>query len=41
MTQPDPDGAGSLTAPITNYQYDSAGNLTKITYADSSYVTVQ
>ncbi len=27
MTQPDPDGAGPLTAPVTSYTYDTSGNL--------------
>ncbi len=27
MTQPDPDGAGPLAAPVTSYTYDAAGNL--------------
>ena len=27
VTQPDPDGAGPLPAPITTYSYDAAGNL--------------
>jgi RHS repeat-associated protein len=26
LTQPDPDGAGPLTAPITTYTYDDGGN---------------
>lgn len=31
VTSPDPDGAGSLTSPVTSYEYDAAGNITKIT----------
>ncbi|MFT3920972.1 MAG: RHS repeat protein [Myxococcales bacterium] len=27
VTQPDPDGSGSLTRPVTTYTYDKAGNL--------------
>ena len=27
VTQPDPDGAGPLTAPVTTYAYDKSGNL--------------
>jgi len=37
LTQPVP--ATGVAAPVTSYQYDSKGNLTKITYADSSYET--
>ena len=37
--QPDPDGGGSLTAPVTAFTYDSQGNVTRITYADSSCET--
>jgi RHS repeat-associated protein len=33
VTQPDPDGAGPLAAPVTLYQYDAAGNLVKVTDA--------
>ncbi|MBI3861675.1 MAG: cadherin-like domain-containing protein, partial [Planctomycetia bacterium] len=36
VTRPDPDGAGSQTAPVTSYSFDSHGNLTQITYPDSS-----
>ena len=36
MTQPDPDGSGPLTAPVTSYQYDSAQNLTQVTLPDSN-----
>lgn len=39
MTQPDPDGAGALAAPVTSYTYDAKGNVTQITYPDSSYET--
>ena len=30
ITEADPDGAGSLTSPITNLSYDAAGNMTKL-----------
>jgi RHS repeat-associated protein len=30
VTDPDPDGGGSLTAPVTKYQYDHVGNLTGV-----------
>ncbi len=30
MTQPDPDGAGPLTAPQTNYVYDADSQLTSV-----------
>jgi YD repeat-containing protein len=39
MTQPDPDGAGSLTAPVTALAYDSYGRLTTLTNPDSSTQT--
>jgi YD repeat-containing protein len=31
VTQPDPDGAGSLTSPVTQYQYDGVGNVRFVT----------
>lgn len=36
VTRPDPDGSGSLTAPVTSFTYDSQQNLTQITFPDSS-----
>ncbi|MCO6455617.1 MAG: RHS repeat protein, partial [Pirellulaceae bacterium] len=30
VTRPDPDGAGSLTAPESTYSYDARGNLTMV-----------
>lgn len=39
LTLPDPDGAGSLTAPVTVYELDDDNNVTKITYPDATYVT--
>ena len=38
LTEPDPDGAGSRQAQVTQYEYDS-DNITQITYADSSTET--
>jgi len=35
-TQPDPDGAGPLDAPVTSYSYDSSGNLTQVTLPDGT-----
>ena len=37
LTEPDPDGSGPLSAPMTNYTYDSFGQLTRITFADGSF----
>ena len=31
ITQPDPDGSGSLIAPVTQFQYDARQNLTLLT----------
>jgi RHS repeat-associated protein len=31
VTAPDPDGAGSLTSPVTTYAYDAYGNVTSET----------
>ena len=39
MTTEDPDGFGGQAAEVTAYQYDSKGNLTRITYPDSTYET--
>ena len=39
MTRPDPDGAGSLVAPVVMYQYDSAGNVVSITDASGGVMT--
>jgi RHS repeat-associated protein len=39
ITQPDPDGAGALAAPVTTLAYDSYGRLTTLTNADSSTQT--
>ena len=36
ITQPDPDGSGSLTAPITSLAYDSNGRLVTLTNPDAS-----
>ena len=33
VTQPDPDGAGSQTAPETTYSYDAMGNVLAVTDA--------
>ena len=48
ITQPDPDGAGSLTAPVQYYTYNSkgqklteidpAGNVTSYTYNDAGQI---
>ncbi|MEM6472621.1 MAG: RHS repeat-associated core domain-containing protein, partial [Planctomycetota bacterium] len=34
LTAPDPDGAGPLASPVTEFEYDDANNLTKVTYPD-------
>jgi RHS repeat-associated protein len=34
LKRPDPDGAGPLAAPVTQYEYDGKGNLTKVTHPD-------
>ncbi|MFQ4138137.1 peroxidase family protein [Nodosilinea sp. PGN35] len=33
ITEPDPDGAGLLTAPVTSFTYDARGNLATMTDA--------
>ena len=35
-TQPDPDGNGPLSAPVTDYVYDADGNLISTTLATGS-----
>jgi YD repeat-containing protein len=30
-TQPDPDAGGALSAPVTSFSYDAAGNMTSLT----------
>ncbi len=37
VTDPDPDGAGSLTSPVTSYTYNAASRVTKVTDALSNY----
>lgn len=39
MTQPDPDGAGALPAPVYSYTYDSAGRLKTTTNIDGVVTT--
>jgi len=39
VTQPDPDGAGTLTAPVTTLAYDTSGRLVTVTNPDASTVT--
>jgi RHS repeat-associated protein len=39
VTAPDPDGEGELTSPVTEYDYDSNGNLIQITFPDDSTQT--
>ncbi|MCY3017317.1 MAG: DUF6531 domain-containing protein, partial [Planctomycetota bacterium] len=31
LTQPDPDGSGPLTSPVTTFSYDASGNQTTVT----------
>jgi len=38
VTGPDPDGAGSLAAPVTTYGYDEAGNRTSVTDPDGNVI---
>ncbi len=33
MTEPDPDGAGPLLSPVTRWEYDTFGNVVKLTDA--------
>ena len=39
VTQPDPDGAGPLTAPVTSLAYDTFGRLITLTHPDASTQT--
>jgi YD repeat-containing protein len=39
VTQPDPDGAGPLIAPVTGLAYDALGRLTTLTNPDASTQT--
>ena len=39
VTQPDPDGAGPLTSPVTTLAYDTLGRLVTLTHPDSSTQT--
>ncbi|KAF0187721.1 MAG: RHS repeat-associated core domain-containing protein, partial [Gammaproteobacteria bacterium] len=41
MTEPDPDGAGSLTAPVTAYTYGGNSLLSQVTDASGRDVTYQ
>ena len=41
VTAPDPDGAGSLTAPVTNFTYDFAGNLLTETDPEGNVTNVR
>ncbi|MEQ8848700.1 peroxidase family protein [Botrimarina sp.] len=36
LTEPDPDGEGPLTSPVTEYDYDASGNLLSVTDAEGS-----
>ena len=36
VTAPDPDGKGSLIAPVTSYTYDGLSRVTKITDPNSA-----
>ncbi|MEQ8786495.1 MAG: Calx-beta domain-containing protein [Pirellulaceae bacterium] len=36
MTLPDPDGGGPLEEVVTEYEYDDAGNLLKVTHPDET-----
>ncbi len=36
ITQPDPDGTGPLAAPVTQFEYNTQGRLTKETFADNT-----
>ncbi|MEJ7590407.1 MAG: Ig-like domain-containing protein, partial [Planctomycetaceae bacterium] len=39
ITQPDPDGAGALTSPVTTLAYDTLGRVVTLTNPDSSTQT--
>ncbi|MEO1496632.1 MAG: RHS repeat-associated core domain-containing protein [Planctomycetota bacterium] len=39
ITEPDPDGAGPLTAPVTSFTYDTRGNLLTTTDARGNVTT--
>lgn len=39
ITEPDPDGAGPLTSPVTTFDYDARGNLTEMIDAQGNRVT--
>ena len=41
MTEPDPDGGGPLTAPVTTYAYGSNTLLSQVTDAVGRDVTFQ
>lgn len=36
VTEPDPDGAGPLTSPVTSFAYDTLGRLTTLTNPDAT-----
>jgi RHS repeat-associated protein len=36
MTQPDPDGPGSFTSPITSYAYNASGDLLRVVLPDGN-----
>ncbi|MBI3464737.1 MAG: hypothetical protein HY000_17025 [Planctomycetes bacterium] len=38
VTRPDPDGLGSLPAPVTSYTYTTDGLLERINYPDGTFV---
>jgi len=38
ISAPDPDGTGSLEAPVTTYGYDEAGNRTSVTDPDGNVI---
>ena len=41
LTQPDPDGAGALTSPITLHEYNGSGKISKITDPEGRETTFQ
>jgi RHS repeat-associated protein len=41
VEEPDPDGTGSLTGPITRYSYDANGNLTQVQDARDNITTYE